>query len=207
MNNIESLGYKSILFLYVSIILIFAIFAFLLWFGWWVSQKRGSMSPYSKKPMMYGVDLPKSIGRQVEEYLKSLPQPENPPFDCDKAAICRETGRIFPNAVLRGEIIMLKWDFLKKRYPGNWVSWGSLTELQKGMIRLSQYSLDDYQTKTSSPRPMPQDVDQFYAYTKPGPLYVDITSKILLGWQVVPGTYFEVLVVQKPQYQTIDETL
>ena len=35
--------------------------------------------------------------------------------------------------------------------------------------------------------------------TRPGPLYVDIETKVLLGWKVVPGTDLEVLIVQKPK--------
>src|ERR1700730_16446199 len=125
--TIETLGQEAIWMLVFSLFFVLLVLCGLLWLGWWVTQTRGSLSPYSKKPMMLGVDLAVSIARQVEEFLKSLPQPENAPFDCTKAAICRETGRIFPNAVMRGELIRIGWDFLNKRFPGHWISWGSLT--------------------------------------------------------------------------------
>lgn len=205
--SIETLGHQTIWMLFLSVFLFVVLLCFLLWFGWWISKTRGSVCPYTKKPLMLGVDLPISFARQVEEFLKSLPQPENEPFDCMKAAICRETGRIFPNAIKRAEIIWLDWSFLQKRYPGNWVSWGSLNPAQQGVIKLCHTSMEGYQTEKSAPQPKPENIGQDFVYAKPGPLYVDVAKKILLGWKCVPGTYLEVLVVQKPQFESIDETI
>jgi hypothetical protein len=207
MPQIETLGEQAVALFILSIVFIIALMCLLLWFGWWVTKTRGSLSPYSKKPMILGVDLPISIGRLIEGYIQGLPQPENQPFDYTKAAVCRETRRIFPNAVKRGEIIRLGWDFLQERQRGAWVSWGSLPEQLKGVIRLCHKSLAGFQTEISSPNRMPQAIDQYYAYTQPGPLYVDVATKTLLGWKIVPGTDFEVLVVQKPDYESIDDTL
>jgi hypothetical protein len=64
-----------------------------------------------------------------------------------------------------------------------------------------------YQTQHSSTQPDPKDINEYHAMLKPGPLYVDRVTKILMGWKEVPGTQFEVLIVQKPIYQSIDETL
>jgi hypothetical protein len=205
--TIETLGNQAIWMLFLSVFLFVLILCFLLWFGRWVSKNRGSVCPYTKKPMMLGVDLPVSFARQVEEFMKSQPQPENEPFDCCKSAICRETGRIFPNAIKRGEIIWLDWSFLEKRFPGNWVSWGSLPLDKQGVIKLCHTSLDGFQTEKSAPQQLPEHIGQDYIYTKPGPLYVDVAKKTLLGWKCVPGTYLEVLIVQKPQYDSIDETI
>ncbi len=94
--------------------------------------------------------------------------------------------------------IKVEWDFLQKKYPGKFVSWGSLIEEQKEIIRGRHKSLDGFQTDFSSPVPSPRKIDPEYAYTKPGPLYVDIDTNVLLGWKVVPGTELEVLIVQKP---------
>lgn len=207
MTNIENMGQQAIGLLFISIILLIVLFGALMWFGWWVTVRRGAVSPYTKKPMMLGVDLPKSIALAVEEFMKSLPQPENSPFDCTKAAICRDTGRIFPDAVKRGEIIRLGWEFLQNRYPGTWVSWGSLSETEKGVIRLCHRSLRGFQMENSCPRRNPQEIDSYYASLRPGPLYIHVAKKTFLGWKVVPGTYFEVLVVQKPDYETIEDTL
>ena len=60
---------------------------------------------------------------------------DNSIFDFGKAAFCRETGRIFPNVVTWYGTIKVDWTFLNKRYPGNYVSWGSLSEYQQEMIR------------------------------------------------------------------------
>ena len=87
---------------------------------------------------------------------------------------------------------------MQKRYPGQWISWGSLSKELQDEIREAHASLDKFQTIESSPTPSPRAIESQYVYTKPGPLYVDIETKILLGWQVVPGTEFELLIVQKP---------
>lgn len=120
-------------------------------------------------------------------------------FDFEKAALCRETGRIFPNAVSWLGIIKVDWTFLNKRYPGNYVSWGSLSDSQQEMIRSYHHSLEDFQTEISCKEPAPSKVDPESAASIPGPLYVDLDTKVLLGWKSVPLTDLEVLVVQKPK--------
>lgn len=126
-------------------------------------------------------------------------QYDNPMFDFDKAALCRETGRIFPNSVTWYGTIKVDWTFLQKRYPGNYVSWGSLSDYQKEIVRSSHHTLEGFQTEYSSPQPAPSKIESFYAMTIPGPLYVDLDTNVLLGWKSVPLTDLEVLVVQKPK--------
>jgi hypothetical protein len=205
--NIESLGQRAIFLLSFSVFIVVILFSSLIWLAWYLGKKRVSMSPYSKKPMTYGVDLAVSIAKQIEQYLSSLPQPENTPFDITKAAICLETNRIFPDCVNRGELIRLDWEFLVKRHRGRYVSWGSLTEVQKATIRLCHSTLEGFQTEVSSSKPLPQDIEPYYALARPGPLYVDIATRTLLGWKRAPGTDFEVLVVQLPDFESIDDTL
>lgn len=206
-ENIEELGQGAIFILLFSFFAIFVIFSTFLWFGWFVSKKRGSRSPYSKQVMALGVDKAASVVCLVEDFLLNHSQPENGAFDFKKAAICEQTGRIFPDVVKRGEIIRLDWSFLQKRYPGNYVSWGSLSESEQAIARMCHESMRGFQTLSSCPNPMPKDIDGYHALLKPGPLYIDRATKILLGWQEVPETPFEVLIIQKPIYQSIDETL
>lgn len=206
-GSIEELGQSAVWVLLLAFFFVLIFMAGVLFFGWWVAKKRGTVSPFSKKPMMLGVDMPFSIAKQIEEFVKSLPQPENPPFEMSKAAVCRETGRIIPNAVMRGEIVRLTPRYINERYPGNWVSWGSLTEEQKGIVKLHHREIPAYQMEHSSRNRFPQSAEQYYAVMKPGPLYVDMTTKTFLGWLVAPGTYFEVLVVKKPDFESIEEVL
>jgi hypothetical protein len=207
MQNIESLGQNAITLLFFSFFFMIVLFSFLLWIGWWVSTKRGSPCPYTRKPMKLGVDVAASVLLFVEEFLRSHPQPENAPFDFRFAAISPETGRIFPDCVKKMEIVRLDWSFIQKRYPGKYVSWGSLSEMEQGHVRLCHESLAGFQTEKSCPNPVPQDITSEFALLRPGPLYVDRATKVLLGWKEVHGTDFEVLIVQKPIYQSIDETL
>jgi len=206
-QDIESLGQSAIFVLLFAFFLVLLMLSGLLWFGWWVSNKRGSVSPYTKKPMALGIDVVPSIRHFVNDFLLSHPQPDNPEIDFDTCAICEETGRIFPDCVTRGELVRLDWTFINKRFPGNFVSWGSLSELEQGTLRMCHESLAGYQTEISSVFSRPSEVDSYYALMKPGPLLVDRQTKILLGWKEVPGTQFEVLIVQRPIYESIDETL
>ena len=205
--NIEILGQRTIVVVILSFVLLLSMLVGLIIFAHWRGRKRGSTSPYTKQPMSLGVDIAVSIQTHIEGFMASLPQPENEPFDLKKSAVCRETGRIFPQCVTPAEYIHLKWDFLHKRYPGKYVSWGSLTETEKATIRVCHESLEGFQTEISCPKPLPNEIDPYYAVVKPGPLYVDLSSKILLGWKVVPGTEFEVLVVQKPHFETVEDTI
>lgn len=158
-----------------------------------------SLSPYTKLPLRRASDLPHYSKECVLRYLFEMQQYHNPMFDFEKAAFCRETGRIFSNVVTRFGTIKVDWTFLNKRYSGNYVSWGSLSEYQQEMIRAAHHSLEGFQTEYSSREPAPSKIEPLYAMTTPGPLYVDLETKILLGWKIVPLTDLEVLVVQKPR--------
>lgn len=127
-------------------------------------------------------------------------QYDNRIFDVKKAAICRETGRIFPECITWYDTIKVDWTFIQKRYPGTYVSWGCLTEAQQEAIRDVHETLDGFQTRFSSQTPSPRLVEAKYAFEKPGPLYVDVTTGVLVGWQCVPDTELEVLIVQKPTH-------
>lgn len=165
----------------------------------WIRRKQVALSPYTKKPLRRGLDIPYQTREKVLRYLFFMHQYDNRMFDVTKAAFCRETGRLFPNAVSYFDTIHVDWTFLQKRYPGTYVSWGSLSHEQKEMIKASHHTLEGYQTALSSRNPAPSMIETMYAYETPGPLYVDLETKVLLGWKVVPGTDLEVLVVQKPK--------
>ena len=67
------------------------------------------------------------------------------------------------------------------------------------VIRRQHGSLDGFQTDHSSSQSIPRLVEPEFAYLKPSPLLVDFNTATLMGWKQVPGTDFEVLIVQKPQ--------
>lgn len=182
----------AILFAFLFILAIFFL-------GFWVKKHQVCLSPYTKRPLRLGSSIPYETREKVLRYLFFMHQYDNRMFDVRKAAFCRETGRLFPHAVFYFDTIFVDWTFLEKRYPGNYVSWGSLSNEQKEMIRNSHLQIEGYQTDFSSPQYSPRMIETEYAYETPGPLYVDLETKVLLGWKVVPGTNLEVLVVQKPK--------
>jgi hypothetical protein len=177
-----------------SLLALFALF----WFTWRWSQRSHSVSPYTGVPLRRAIDIPYSSAEKALRFLYDKKQYDNRIFALNHAAFCRETGRIFQDCMSWFDIIHVDWSFLKKRYPGHYVSWGSLTREQQQELRRLHSSLDAFQTEESSPLADPRMIESDYAYTKPGPLYVDLQTHVLLGWQIVPGTEFEVLVVQKP---------
>lgn len=179
----------------VTFVLLLAVF----FIGSWVTKNQVALSPYTKKPLRLGSLIPYNTAEKVLRYLFFMRQYDNRMFDVRKAAFCRETGRLFPNAVSYFDTIHVDWTFLEKRYPGSYVSWGSLSDEQKEMIRRSHYNLDGYQTEFSSRNSAPRQVEPEFAYRVPGPLYVDLEKRVLLGWKCVPDTDLEVLIVQKPK--------
>lgn len=184
----------------VSVLIGFFVVAGLAVFYHWLEKKRekAALSPYSKKPMRRGSEISYTTAVKVLKYLYYLHQYDNRIFDLNRAAVCRETGRIFPHCINYFDVMHVDWTFLTKRYPGTYVSWGSLTEAQQKEIQKLHGSLEGFQTENSSPNPSPRQVEPYFAFTIPGPLYVDLETGVLLGWKCVPDTDLEVLIVQKP---------
>lgn len=185
-----------------SIIVLASFFLLFLIFiaAWWLRRREVSLSPYSGMPLRRATSLSYYSIEKVLKYLYQMHQYDNRVFEIKKAALCRETGRIFLNAVTWYDTIKVDWSFIQKRYPGTYVSWGSLTDAQKNSIRAIHESLEGFQTADSSSNPSPRLVESKYAFEKPGPLYVDIENGVLVGWQCVPDTELEVLIVQKPTH-------
>ncbi|KAF3361434.1 Conserved membrane-associated protein [Chlamydiales bacterium STE3] len=173
----------------------------IIYFAYSLRQNRdGSCpSPYTGLPLRKARELTFSTKDQILRYLYQLHDYDNRMFDIEKAALCRETGRLFPDAVKWNDKIKVDWSFIQKRYQGNFVSWGSLSEDSKKEIRAAHNNLNGFQTEYSSEQPAPRMIEADIALIKPGPLYVDIETKVLLGWKEIPHTELEVLIVQKPR--------
>jgi hypothetical protein len=168
------------------------------WFAWWVTRREASLSPYSGMPLRRATDLSCYSMEKVLRFLHNMNQYDNRIFEFRRSALDRETGRIFQNCVTWYDSIRVDWSFLNRRYPGHYVSWGSLTLAQKRAIREVHEPLDGFQTEMSCPHSSPRHIEPQYAFEKPGPLYVDVNTGILLGWKCGPDTALEVLIVQNP---------
>lgn len=186
-----------------AILGVFALLMGILFFSRWMSRHDSCPSPYTGTPLRRASTLSYSAMVKVLRYLNGFHQYDNRIFLFRKASFCRETERIFPNSITWYDAIRLDWNFLNERYPGNWVSWGSLADDQKAEIYYLHDSLEGFQVQYSSKKPSPRQVEPEYAYMKPGPLYVDLDTKILMGWKLVPDSDLEVLIVQKPKPKAI----
>jgi hypothetical protein len=178
-----------------AFILLFGTF----WFSWWLHNLQPSPSPYSGLPLRRASDLSYYNAERTLRYIYDRQDYDNRLFELRTASFCRETGRIFPNSITWYDVIRVDWTFLNKRYPGDYVSWGSLTADQQMELRERHESLQGFQTESSSPIASPRAIEPQYAMLKPGPLYVELNSQVLVGWKCVPDTDLEVLVVQKPK--------
>lgn len=188
-----------VIFFAFAVLIFFALLFAAFYLAWWWSQRPQAVSPYSGMPLRRASDLNYFTKEKVYGFLRDMREYDNRTFKFNKAALCRETGRLFPDCVTWYDKIRLDWSFIQKRYPGQYVSWGSLTRDQQDAVRKNHISLEGYQIDFSCSNPSPRLVDPDYVYAHPGPLYVDINTHVLLGWKTVPGTEVEVLVVQKPK--------
>lgn len=182
----------------VAVLMFFFLLVIIFFVSWRLSKRPTTPSLYSGMPLRRASDLSYYAAEKVIRYLYAMHEYDNRVFKLKNAALCRETGRLFPDCVTWFDTIHLDWSFLQKRFPGDYVSWGSLTTSQQDAIRKLHPIMDDFQTDFSSPTPSPRLIEPEYAFAKPGPLYVDVNTNILLGWKIVPGTELEVLIVQKP---------
>lgn len=189
---------EDLLFLGVAVVGIFLLLLYYFFMGLKHNSTDICLSPYTGYPLRKASDIHWETKEKVLRFLYQKKDFANRIFDFERAALCRETGRIFPDCINWWGKINLDWTFINKRFPGNYVSWGSLNRDQQDFIRDKHLSLEGYQTHYSSQNPSPKRVEREYALMKPGPLYVDLETGILIGWKCVPDTDLEVLTVQRP---------
>jgi len=192
-------GEQDVLFFSSLILLAFLLIVAAFFGGAWIRKNTIAVSPYTGSPLRKAENLPYFSAKQILQFVFNKHEYDNRLFELKNASICRDTGRIFQDSVTWYDTVNVDWNFLQKRFPGNYVSWGSLSDHQKKALQEVHDTFEGYQTEFSSPQPSPRAVEPEYVFKKPGPLYVDMDTKVLLGWQVVPGTEFEVLVIQRPK--------
>ena len=167
--------------------------------GMWLQRYYTGNSPYTGTPLRRASELPFESKKKILRFLYDRQEYDNRIITLSRAVVCRDTGRVFQDTVTWLDTVELDWSFISKRYPGHYVSWGSLNDLQQIIIQDAHFTLKDFQTDMSCPKPAPKSITPEYVNLKPGPLYVDIQTKVLVGWQCVPDSDFEVLIVQHPQ--------
>lgn len=192
---------EDLIFLGVAVVVVFLLLLYYFFMGLKHNSTEICLSPYTGYPLRKASDIHWETKEKVLRFLYRKKDFANRIFDFERAAMCRETGRIFPDCINWWGKINLDWTFINKRFPGNYVSWGSLNRDQQDFIRDKHLSLEGYQTHYSSQNPSPKKVEREYALMKPGPLYVDLETGILIGWKCVPDTDLEVLTVQRPSEQ------
>lgn len=200
--DLAQLGGASLTLFFGLLGLVLALILLLLGFGWWWTHRQGSHSPYGGGYLRKGSELDYRAVERVQRFLLDQDPMPNPPFDFNQASVCVRTGRIFPDTVNRMGVIRLPRRFFELRAKdwvhGRLISWGSLDEGQRSILGRLHSSLEGFQTEASSRRPNPEDTERRFWEKKPGPLYVNLSTAVLVGWKCVPGTDLELLVIQRP---------
>ncbi len=176
---IDELAYSSFLAAALLWVIASGLLLAVFGLGWYVTNRQGARSPFSGKPMIRGHDLTFEAVARLRTHLGKAPQPENPDFQWTHSVVCRETGRVFTDVVNRWGVARVSSNYLKRRYPGTYTPWTALQPSERQAV-LARH---------------PQGIG---AYELDG-LYVDLTTKTLLGWQRVPETGLQILIVNKPE--------
>lgn len=183
-------GESALVATFLGILLFTGLICLFFAIGWYFTNRPGTVSPYSKRPMAPGSAISFRSIEKIEEFFDEIQSPENHTFDLERAAVCRQTGRIFPNALTKFDVVTLNRDFLSSVCPGNYIDFETLGPRERAIILAKHQDLEGFQIGDQRTK----------LYGEPIPsLYVDIATNTLIGWKNVPGTELQVLVVQKPR--------
>jgi hypothetical protein len=155
--------------------------------GWWLVNRSGSRSPYTGSVIGKGTDILFPAVRRIHDFLEKKNSVDNLPFSLEKAAVCRQTGRIFPDSINTFGVVRIGRKYVSGYRSGDYRRWADLTAGEREHFLRAHGQLEGYQTVADDP------------IARPGPLYIDIKCGTAVGWQCVPGTDLEVLIVQKPK--------
>ncbi len=184
-SGFEEIGVAVTFFFVLGMLLFGGGIAAFFWGGWWLTNRPGSLSPFTGEEMLIGENLSYTAVRATHDFMESLPQPENLTFDTTKAALCKRSGALFSNVVNNRGIVVLPRDYITKRYKGSFVEWTTLSRAEQERILDKHVSIEAFRTVQGASHS-----EAFYA---------DVITAVLVGWQRVPLTDLKVLVVQKPK--------
>lgn len=151
----------------------FLLILIILYAGWKWTNGRWGKSPFTGANLKLGSELTFDAANKVSRYMLDHSSDQNPGFDITRAAICPDTGRIFPNAIGELEIPKVSKNYLVHLAKGEWTPVSSLSD--KGKERLINH------------------VEDFSSYAQDS-LYIDLNTATLIGWKRVPGTSLQLLI-------------
>jgi hypothetical protein len=164
--------------------------------GWWIFFKKRAKSPFSNtflEPCEKVLSF--AAIEKVFRFLNRIHDEYNERFDLKRATICLKTGRIFPNTINRFGIIKIPENYIIHYAKTPLILYASLDKKIKGFLYEKDKVLQGYQTYTNLDSSK-LEIEKSVELMKPGPLYLDPKTGFFLGWQIVPGTSLELLVVK-----------
>lgn len=155
-------------------------------------------SPFSGLPLRKGGELSFFAEKKLHEFYMSLPRHFNQTPKLDKSTICTSTGRIFPNSISKFGATSNPKDIFLNYPKGDYILWQELSDPLKKTIIENHDSIKGFQINQLPKYTKEQPLNHKFAHIKPGPLFVDLKTKALLGWKEIPETNLETLVYQPP---------
>ncbi len=160
----------------ISLLSLLALFSFFA-LGYFFCNRRGARSPFSGKAMRHGKEFSFEAVSKVLAFLEAENDKDNLPFDLEKAAICEETGRIFPDALNAFEVVKLKKPYTKHFYKAKMEALENLSEKEQMDLR--------------------ENCDNFSFFSKNSSIFVDREKGNILAWKKIPETALELMLVKK----------
>jgi hypothetical protein len=206
-NNPQNIGEFAFLLFLVELLIALLLFAVVFGIGYWITQRPHTRSPFTDSPLLSASNLSFQAMQKVHSFVHALPLGSICKLDLNEAGVCRQTGRIFPNCTNRFGIVILPKNYLELYYPAKLIPWSALSSEQQTLIRQQHITLEKFQISwynSSQPSVNSKFIyDSSYLLTKPGPLFVDLATATLVGWQCVPDTELELLIIQRPKEKAL----
>ncbi len=172
-----SLGYSLLGLLAVGVLLLAAAS----FFYWWIYQRK-ARSPFTGKKLLPATCILYPAAEKIALFMQAEKQV---PIDWEQATFCPDTRRIFPKSLNQLGAVALPSPYWRGVYDKpSLTAWLFLTDEQKDEMFQLHGAIKGFQLGHQK---------------RPGPLFVDLKSKTLVGWKQVPDTDIEVLIVHYPE--------
>lgn len=177
-----------------------ALLLFSFWYVGWrlLWQGRKTKSPFSHyEYLMPAEQLHFTAMQYVHQFLQNHPYSQMK-VDLTSTLVCRKTGRIFSCDTKCRRTMKSAECYLMQHYSGVLVPWSTLNQEQKQNFVARHSCLKHFQLHPSGANTAFSYSDWTSADMKPGPLFVDLEAGVAVGWQCIPHTNLEIIIVQPP---------
>lgn len=147
--------------------------------GWWLLNRKGSLSPFSNRPLVLGSYITYKASCEIDRFYEALQKehPENTRPDLTKATVCPKTLRIFADSLGSRQIASVRRNGLPSHFDSSWLPLEALPEPQQRQLLAKHRDHQSFER----------------------PLWVHPRSQAIAGWQRVPNTELQVFLHFHPK--------